>query len=100
MDYRRPVGEKVLWGKRDGMATLSKGEHLSVPGPLPQGGSAKSLGATSLYRFFRTLTSKNVLFYYKKVCLGWLSFADNREDVTEYIKGGHLQYKRRNGQNG
>ena len=27
-------------------------------------------------------------------------FADKREDVTEYIKGGHLQCKRRNGPKG
>ena len=36
-------------------------------------GSTKSLALTSLYRFFRPLTSKKVLFYYAKVCFGWLS---------------------------
>ena len=91
---------EVLWGKRDSAATLSRGECLWSPWSLPQGGSAQSLALTNLYRFFRPLTSKKVLFYNTKVCLGWLSFADNREDVTEYIKGGHLQCKRRNGQKG
>ena len=81
-------------------ATLSGGECLRSPRPLPQGGSTQSLAVTSLYRFFRLLTSKKVLLYYTKACLGWLSFADNREDVTEYIKGGHLQCKRRNGRKG
>ena len=64
---------EVLWGKRDGVATLSRGECRWSPQPLPQGGSAKSLALTSLYRFFRPLTSKKVLFYYTKVCFGWLS---------------------------
>ena len=41
-----------------------------------------------------------VLHYYAKVCFGWLSFADKGEDVTEYIKEGYLQCKRRNGLNG
>ena len=63
----------VLWGKRDGVATLSRGECLWATRPLPQGGSAKSLALTSLYRFFGPLTSKKVLFYYTKVCFGWLS---------------------------
>ena len=83
-----------------GMAwPLSQEESASecLGRPLPQGGSAKSLALTSFYWFSRLLTSKKVLFYYTKVCLGWLSFADKREDVTEYIKGGHLQCKRRNG---
>ena len=39
-----------------------------------------------------------VLLYYAKVCLGWLSFTDKGEDVTEYIKEGYLQCKRRNGE--
>ena len=41
-----------------------------------------------------------VLLYYAKVCFGWLSFADKGEGVTEYIKEGYLQCKRRSGQNG
>ena len=40
-----------------------------------------------------------VLLYYAKVCFGWLSFADKREDVTEYIKEGYLQCEGRNSQN-
>ena len=64
---------EVLWGKRDSKATLSRGECLWSPWPLPQGGSTKSLALTSLYRFFRPLTSKKVLFYYTKVCFGRLS---------------------------
>ena len=86
-----------------GMARpLSQEESASecLGRPLPQGGSAKSLALTSFYWFSRLLTSKKVLFYYTKVCFGWLSFADTGEGVTEYIKGGHLQCKRRNGQNG
>ena len=39
-----------------------------------------------------------VLLYYAKVCFGWLSFADKGEGVAEYIKGGYLQCKGRNGQ--
>ena len=81
----------VLWGKRDSAATLSRGENLSVPRPLPQGGRAKSLGVTSLYRFLRPLTSK-VLFTIQRFVLGGY-FCRYRREVTEYIKGGHLQCK-------
>ena len=41
-----------------------------------------------------------VLIYYAKVCFGWLSFADKGEDVTEYIKEGHLQCKGRSSRTG
>ena len=42
-----------------------------------------------------------VLIYYAWVCVGWLSFTDNKgEDVAKYIKEGYLQCKRRNGQTG
>ena len=41
-----------------------------------------------------------VLLYYAKFCFGWLSFADKGEYVTEYIKEGYLQCKRRNVLNG
>ena len=59
-----------------------------------------TLALTGFYCFSRPLTSKMVLLYYAKVCFGWLSFADKGEGVAEYIKGGHLQCKRRNGLNG
>ena len=94
-------GLQTSCGGKGTVRPLSQEESASDPlGHSLTGGSGQSLALTSLYRFFRPLTSKKVLFYYTKVCLGWLSFADNREDVTEYIKGGHLQCKRRNGRNG
>ena len=68
--------------------------------PLPQKESALTLALTGFYCFSRPLTSKKVLLYYAQVCFGWLSFADKGEDVTEYIKVGYLQCKRRNGQDG
>ena len=68
--------------------------------PLPQEGSARTLAMTGFYCFSRPLTSKKVLLYYAKVCFGWLSFADKGEGVAEYIKGGYLQCKRKNGQKG
>ena len=77
---------EILWRKRDGAATPSRGE-------LP------TLALTGFYCFSRPLTSKMVLLYYAKVCFGWLSFADKGEDVTEYFKEGYLQCKRRNGRN-
>ena len=67
--------------------------------PLSQEESVLTLALTGFYCFSRPLTSKKVLLYYAKVCFGWLSFADKGEDVTEYIKGGYLQCKRRNGGN-
>ena len=78
---------EIPWRKRDAEATLSRGEH-------------PTLALTGFYCFSRPLTSKNVLLYYAKVCFGWLSFADKGEAGTEYIKGGYLQCKRRNGQTG
>ena len=65
--------------------------------PLPQEESAQTLALTGFYCFSRPLTSKKVPLYYAKVCFGWLSFADKGEGVSEYIKGGYLQCKRRNG---
>ena len=91
-DYRGPVGE------RDGTATLSRGECLWEPPPLPQVGSSKSLALTSLYRFFRPLTSKKVLFTIQRFVLGGYLCRHRTEGVSEYVKGGHLHCKRRNGQ--
>ena len=68
--------------------------------PLPQEDSVQTLALTGFYFFSRPLTSKMVLLYYAKVCFGWLSFADKGEGVAEYIKGGYLQCKGRNGQKG
>ena len=65
--------------------------------PLSQEESAWTLALTGFYCFSSPLTSKMVLPYYAKVCLGWLSFTDKGEDVTEYIKEGYLQCKGRNG---
>ena len=50
--------------------------------PLSQEESTPTLALTGFYCFSRSLTSKKVLFYYAKVCFGWLSFTDNKgEDV-------------------
>ena len=93
MDYRNPVEEKGLHShslKRrapvSALATPSRGEHPTL--------------ASGFFYFSRPLTSKKVLIYYAKVCFGSLSFADKGEGVTEYIKGGYLQCKRRNGPTG
>ena len=67
--------------------------------PLSQGESTRILALTVFYCFSRPLRSKKVLLYYAKVCFVWFSFADKGEGVDEYIKGGYLQCKRRNGQN-
>ena len=82
---------EVLWGKRDCVATLSRGEVLWAPLPLPQGGSATTLALTGFYWFSRPLTSKKVLF--NKGLFGVVFFADTGEGVAEYIKGGYLQCK-------
>ena len=68
--------------------------------PLSQEENDPTLALTGFYCFSRPLTSKMVLLYYAKFYFGWLSFTDKGEDVTEYIKEGCLQCKRRNGQNG
>ena len=78
---------EIPWRKRDAEATLSRGEH-------------PTLALTGFYCFSRPLTSKMVLIYYAKFCFGWLSFTDKGEDVTEYIKEGYLQCKRRKGGGG
>ena len=93
MDYRNPVEEKGWWGH-----SLKRRAPLSASA-TPSRGEALTLAWTGFYCFSRPLTSKKVLLYYAKVCFGWLSFTDKGEDVTEYIKEGYLQCKRRNGQN-
>ena len=45
----RQVHYQVLWKKSDGMATLSRGEHLRVPQPLSQEDSALTLALTGFY---------------------------------------------------
>ena len=40
---------RVLWRKRDGTATISRGEHLRVPWPIPQGESTLTLALTGFY---------------------------------------------------
>ena len=71
-----------------------------MPQLLPQEESTLTPALTGLYCFSRPLTSKKVLLYYAKVCFGWLYFADKGEGITEYIKGGYLQCKGRNGRKG
>ena len=84
---------EILWRKRDGAATLSRGERPWEPWSLPEEESALTLALTG---FYWPLTSKMVLIYYAKVGFGGLSFADTGEGVAEYIKGGYLQCKGRN----
>ena len=47
-----------------------------------KGGAPRALPWPAFIGFFRPLTSKKVLFYYTKVCFGWLSFADKRERMS------------------
>ena len=55
--------------------------------PLPQEESALTLALTGFYCFSSPLTSKMVLPYYAKVCLGWLSFTDNKgKNAGNYFK--------------
>ena len=86
-DYR------VLWRKRDGMATLSRGEHLRLPRPLFQEENTPTLALTGFYCFSGHITLRMVLIYYAQVHFGWLPFVENKgEDVANYIKKeGYLQ---------
>ena len=95
-DYRGP---EVLWGKRD-RTPLSQEERASdCLGHSLKGGNTQSLALTSLYRFFRPLTSKKVLFYYTKVCFGWLSLQTqercwlntSKEDICN-VKGEKVKW--------
>ena len=54
---------------------------------------------TGFYCLSRHITSRMVLIYCAQVCFGWLSFADEGEDVAEYIKEGYLQCEGRSGRN-
>ena len=72
-DYR------VLWRKRDGTDTLSRGEH---PDPC-----IDRLLLLSVH-----ITLRMVLIYYAQVCFRWLPFTENKgEDVANYIRKGYLQ---------
>ena len=72
--------------------------HTDYRDPVEEKGlRAPTLALTGFYCFSRPLTSKMALLYYAEVCFGWLSFAYKGEGVAEYIKGGYLQCKRRNG---
>ena len=92
MDYRNPVEEKGRRGH-----SLKRRAPLSTSATPSRGESAPTLALTGFYCFSRPLASKKVLLYYAKVCFGWLSFADKGEGVAEYIEGGYLQCKGRNG---
>ena len=74
MDYQ------VLWRKRDGKATLSRGEH---PDPF----------LDRLLVLFWAYYNRMVLIYYAQVCFRWLPFTENKgEDVANYIRTeGYLQ---------
>ena len=69
--------------------------------PLSQEESVPTLALTSFYCFSRPLTSKKVLFYYAKVCFGWLSLQTqervslntSKEDICN-IKGDVVQTAR------
>ena len=73
-DYR------VLWRKKDSMATLSRGEH-------------PTLDLTGFYCFSGHITLRMVLIYYAQVRFRWLPFRENKgEDVANSIKKeGYLQ---------
>ena len=72
---------KILWRKRDGAVTLSRGER-------------PTLALTGLYCFSRPLTSKTVLLYYAKVFLGGyllqtkerMSLSTSKKDICN-VKG-------------
>ena len=65
---------QVLWRKRDIAATLSRGEHPTLP-------------PTGFYGFSGHFTLRMVLIYYAQVRFGWLPFTESKgEDVTNYIK--------------
>ena len=78
---------EILWRKRDGMATLSRGE-----GP--------TLALTGFYCFSGHITSRMVLIYYAQVHHRWLPFKDNKgKNIANYLKdkdvtagGGHCSH--------
>ena len=57
----------VLWRKRDGTATLPRGECLRVPQPLSQEESAPTLALTGFYCFSGHITLRMVLIYYVQI---------------------------------
>ena len=63
-------------------------------------GEPPTLALTSLYRFFRPLTSKKVLFYYAKVCFGWLSLQTQERVSLNTSKEDICNVKGQNGRNG
>ena len=71
---------QVLWRKRDSMATVSRGECLT-------------LALTGSCCFSGHITLRMVLIYYAQVRFRWLHFTENKgEDVANYIKKeGYLQ---------
>ena len=71
---------QVLWRKKDGTATLSRGER---PNPC----------LDRLLFFSGHITLRMVLIYYAQVRFRWLPFTENKgEDVANYIKKeGYLQ---------
>ena len=60
---------EILWRKRDGTATPSRGER------------------SGFYCFSRPLTSKKVLLYYTKVCFWWLSLQTQERKSLNTSKG-------------
>ena len=70
---------QVLWRKKDGSATLSRGER-----PKP------CLDRLLLVFWAHYMEA---LIYYAQVCFRWLPFTENKgEDVANYIKKeGYLQ---------
>ena len=74
------MDDQVLWRKRGGRATLSRGER-------------PTLALTGFDCFSGHITLRMVLIYYAQVHFGWLPFTENKgEDVANYIKKeGYLQ---------
>ena len=79
--YKYTRTKELLWRKRDGSATVSRGER-------------PTLALKGFYCFSRPLTSNRVL-----IGLFWVVIFYKGEDVAEYIKGGYLQCKGINGGN-
>ena len=71
--YKYTWTTEILWRKRDGMATLSRGERLWVPWPLPQEESTLTLALTGFYCFLGPLHQR------------WSSFTMHR-----FVLGGYL----------
>ena len=90
---------EILWGKRDSAVTLSRGEHLWVPGPLPQEESAQPLPRQAFIVFLGPLHQRWPSFTMQRYVSGGYLLQTKERVSAEYIKGGYLQCKGRSGWN-